>query len=414
MTMALWKSMQRSLFAMLLLSAVCVAQKATAPATVLLDTYNYIVGTQNIGTAYQFTDKSLLIEGGERIQEMGSNMMKIAIGPKYVHSHYAKQEDPNIHSITELAQSMDYKAVFNMPFSRYFLWTDCFSTYKKITPWHGHMNPAILAAEYKEVYDFTHYLLTTYNGTGKIFYLGNWEGDWLLLSGAPAKEKHGDEDVNPDAPQGMIDWGVTRQRAVDDARRDTPHKNVEVWYYIEANHVLKSIHDGKISVASSVLQAVNPDYVSFSSYDATNKNKDLNRDLPDALNYMQSKLKPKPGLPEKRVFIGEFGAPARSYSPDAQAQRIREVSAAAIKWGTPFVLYWQLYTSKVKEDDSQLAGFWLIDNHGIKQPAFYLYQHYFADAKAYVADFEKKNKRKPNEQEFQSFAYKWFTASGKP
>lgn len=405
-----------SLLAVFLFAGTLSAQTApdsgkTAQPQVSLDTFDYIIGTQNIGTAYQFTDQSLLIEGGEQILAMGSNMIKITMSPEYVKSHYAKEKDPNIQSLTDLAQMRDFKRLFAMPYSRYFIWTTAFSTHGKITPWHGHMKPEVLADEYREVYAFTKHLLTAYNGTGKTFFLGNWEGDWMLLSGVPGRNDPAMKskiDTAPDGPIGMIDWGVTRQRAVDDARRDTPHRNVQVWYYIECNQVLKSIREGRVSVASSVLQAVNPDYVSFSSYDATNQNKDLNRDLPDALNYMQSRLKPKPGLPEKRVFIGEFGAPARSFGPQQQSDRIREVSAAAIKWGTPFVLYWQLYNNEVK--GTEQAGFWLIDNNNVRQPAFYMYQHYYADAKAYVADFTKKNNRPPTDNEFQNYAYKWLTS----
>jgi hypothetical protein len=134
----------------------------------------------------------------------------------------------------------------------------------------------------------------------------------------------------------------------------------------------------------------------------------LNHDLPAALDFMQSRLKPKPGLPEKRVFIGEFGAPARSYNPQQQSDRIREVSAVAIKWGTPFVLYWELYNNEMSGPNQ--TGFWLIDDKNVKQPAYFMYQHYFAEAKTFVADFTAKNKRQPTDKEFQNYAYKWLTS----
>jgi len=298
-----------------------------------------------------------------------------------------------------------------MPFSRYFIWTAAFSTQKRITPWHGPIKPDVQAAEYKEIYDFTKYLLTTYNDTGKTFFLGNWEGDWMLLMSVPefaTSVTKGKLDAPPDAVQGMIDWGITRQRAVDDAKRDTQHKNVQVYYYIEANLVQKSVKQGRVSVASAVLPAVNPDFVSYSSYDSTNPDKDMEHDLPAALDFMQSKLKPKPGLPDKRVFIGEYGAPTVLFTPEKQAQRVREVSAAAIKWGTPYVIYWELYNNELT-DDKQQRGFWLIDDKDVKQPSYYTFQNYYADAKAYVAEFISKNKRQPSDKEFQRYAYTWLT-----
>jgi len=390
-----------------------VPAKAAAPAPIKtakpapLDTFNYIIGTQDMGSYYQFTDESLLKEGGDAILNMGSNMIKISIGPSYVKARYLKAKDPSIRSITDLARTPEYKDVFNMPFSRYFMWTYCFSTYNQVTPFHGHMKPELLAKEYQEVYDLTKYLLTTYNGTGKIFYLGNWEGDWHLLSGAPVKKNKWEEDVNPDAPIGMIDWLTARQRAVDDAKKATPHQNVNVYFYVETNLVQKSIKKNQVTVASSVLHDVNPDFVSYSSHDSTNPGTDMHHDLPAALDYMQSKLTPKPGLPEKRVFIGEFSAKGRIFTPQQQDEYVRDQIATSIKWGTPFALYWAIYCTSPND------GCWMIDDKGVKEPIYYTYQHYYADARAYIAGFQSKNQRKPNDTEFQAFAYKWFTTPEK-
>jgi len=378
--------------------------KAGTAGAAPLDTLDHIVGTQVIGSAYQFTDESLLKEGGDEILAMGSNMIKVSLGPSYVKARYIKEQDPNIHSITDLAKRPEYKDLFNMPFSRYFLWTYCFSTYNHVTPFHGHMKPDVLAKEYQEMYDLTKYLLTTYNGTGKIFYLGNWEGDWHLLSGAPVKKEKWEEDVNPDAPQGMIDWLTVRQRAVDDAKKATPHIDVNVYFYVETNLVQKSIKQGRVTVSSAALQEVNPDFVSYSSHDSTNPDKDMHHDLPVALDFMQSKLTPKSGLPEKRVFIGEYSSLARIFDPQKQDTFMRDIIATSIKWGTPLVLYWGLYTNSVKDKC------WLIDMDGVKQPAYYTYVNFDRDARAYVADTLKKTRHVPSDAEFRAFAYKWFTA----
>ncbi len=45
----------------------------------------------------------------------------------------------------------------------------------------------------------------------------------------------------------------------------------------------------------------------------------------------------------------------------------RHVMRAGLKWGCPFVLYWEMYNNEVTPDGRQ-RGFWLIDDHGIKQP----------------------------------------------
>jgi len=398
-----------SMAAVLLSAGMAVAQEPSAP----LDTNNYIAGTQVFSSNYQFTDKSLLVEGAEQIQGMGSNMIKFVLGPSYA-SYRHGIKDPKINSLTALAQEGDYKQVLDMPFSRYFMWVYAFSTAGKIFPLHGPIKPEILQSEYSEVYDLTKYLLTTYNGTGKTFYLGSWEGDWQLIAGAHPEvkdmEKRRAVDPLPDSPQAMASWASTRQRAIDDARRDTPHHDVEVWYYVEANMVQKSIREGRVSVASALVPLVNPDFVSYSAYDSTDPDKDLHNDLPKALDYMQSKLKPKPGLPQKRVFVGEFGAPTLHYTAQQQDARVRDVIATAAQWGTPFVLYWQLYNNELEPDGSP-RGFWLIDDKGVKQPVYFTLQHYYADARAYAAHFESVHKRKPTDAELRAFACSWFSGT---
>jgi hypothetical protein len=388
----------------------------TAPAAAPLDTYDYIAGTQVFSSSYHFTDKPLLVEGAEQINGMGSNMIKFILGPGYVKNRGGKK-DPNINSLTDLAQDAEYKKVFDMPFSRYFMWVYSFSTNGKIFPLHGPIRPEVLDQEYKEVYALTKYMLTTYNGTGKTFYFGSWEGDWQLIAGAKPEIKDMELrrviDPLPDSPQAMASWASTRQRAIDDAKRDTPHKNVQVWYYLETNMLQKSIKEGRVSVASAVVPLANPDFVSYSAYDSTDPDRDLHNDLPHALDYMQSKLKPKPGLPARRVFVGEFGAPTLHYTPQQQDARVRDVMATAIQWGTPFVLYWQLYNNEL-EPNGTPRGFWLIDDKGVKQPVYFTLQKYYADARAYVADFTKKNKRQPDDQEFERFAYQWFRTPVKP
>jgi len=376
-----------------------------------VDRYDYIASTQVIGPFHQVNPSPdpLLVDGGKQVMGMGSNIIKFTISPRYAENGYAKTRDPKINSLTQLAQEPSYKRLFAMPIATYVMWTYAFSTDKQLWPWHGHMKKEVLDAEYKEMYDFTKYLLSTYNGTGKTFLLGNWEGDWHLIEGAPRAKLKWETVPNPDAPQGMIDWLQTRQRAIDDAKRDTPHTGVQVYFYVECNLVQRSIKQHIASVAQDVLPSVNPDFVSYSSYDSTNPDKDLHHDLPTALDYMQSRLKPKPGLPEKRVFVGEYTSTRQDFAPLQQDAHMRDIIATAIKWGTPYVLYWELYNNVVNADGS-LQGCWLIDDKGVKQPAYYTYVNFDRDARAYVSASLKKTGHVPPTADFQAFAYKWFSS----
>lgn len=113
------------------------------------------------------------------------------------------------------------------------------------------------------MHDLARHLLTRYAGTGKRFYLGHWEGDWHLLQDYVTTN-----NPSPMAIQGMRDWLNTRQRTVDDARRDTPHAGVEVFLYAEVNRVRDAMRNGPESnqrLVNAVLPAVPElDHVSWS------------------------------------------------------------------------------------------------------------------------------------------------------
>jgi hypothetical protein len=416
MNVARSKVARRGMMVLMVLGGVVSAlgQSGNNPLSPV-DRYDYIASTQVIGAFHQLTPPADpgLVEGARQVLGMGTNIIKFAITPRYTDYGYAKTHDPKITSLTQLAQEPMYKQIFNMPFAHYVMWTYAFSTDHHIFPFHGHIRKEVLDDEYREMYEFTKYLLTTYNGTGKSFYLGNWEGDWHLIEGTPPAKNKWEIEPNSDAPEGMIEWLTTRQKAIDGAKRDTPHKDVQVWFYVETNLVQKSIKEGRVSVASAVLPFVNPDFVSYSSYDSTNPDKDMHHDLPIALDYMQSKLKPKPGLPEKRVFVGEYTSLASTLGAEQQNTRMRDVIATSVKWGTPFVLYWELYNNVVRIDGS-VEGCWLIDNNGVKQPAYFTYRNFDKDARSYVAVTYEKTGKTPSTADFQAFTSKWFTATVKP
>src|SRR5205807_1448409 len=81
-----------------------------------------------------------------------------------------------------------------------------------------------------ELYDLCCYLLRAGSATGKTFYLGHWEGDWELRGRAGSTK-----DPSADAISRKILWLNARQKAVDDAKRNTPHEGVDVFCYAEVN-----------------------------------------------------------------------------------------------------------------------------------------------------------------------------------
>jgi len=355
-----------------------------------LDTFNYAVGTQTIGAKYQFTKEPRIVETAKAILDMGSNAIKFSMGKGQAKKAAA---DLEINSLMELARDDPaHRQILDMPFAYYIIWAYPFGG----ASWSKPLSSEDRAKEYKEMYEFAVYLLKNYNGTGKSFYLGHWEGDWYL---------HANYDPNADVPeskiQGMIEWLTVRQKAVDDANKRTEHHDVAVYNYAEANLVKIGI-EGKKCMTNDVIPKVNLDFVSYSSYDTQHSPTELKA----ALDYIESKLQPKTGIPGKRVFIGEYGFPSCNVSPEEQDKRSRQVMRTGLEWGCPFVLYWEMYNNEVDKDGKQ-RGFWLINDKNEKQPVYHSHQRLYKQAKQYVADFKKHNGRVPTFDEYRKAAVEW-------
>ncbi|HYE17159.1 MAG TPA: hypothetical protein VEA69_01880, partial [Tepidisphaeraceae bacterium] len=340
-----------------------------------VDTFPYALGTQSIGPAYQFTDQPKLLESAVAVRELGSNVFKFALRPEYFGPRgNVADKHPTVRTLIDLARDEPtHRRVLDAGFAHTLVWAYALTP----KPWGETFAEADADKEYREIYALAVHLLRTYSGTGRAFYLGNWEGDWGLLGHYDAGR-----DPSPGRIASMTAWLKARQRAVDDARRDTPHRAVTLYHYVEVNLVAKAMA-GKPTVTNSVLPGVPVDFVSYSAYDSLQKH--VAADLPKALDYVESKLSPKPGLRGRRAFVGEYGFPAARFTPAQQDAKSREVMIAALTWGCPFVLYWQLYDNEVSPEGVH-KGFWLIDDKGVKQPVYETHRAYYAWARQHVAD----------------------------
>lgn len=383
-----------------------------------IDSYNFAISTQTVGPKYQFTKETTLVETALEIKKMGSNLLKFSMHPRYSTENYGLPHNNQINSLTKLATlEPSMKAVLDMDFKYYHIWTYGFSQYtpepadkkddtaqiKFINGYSKKYEKAL----YKEIFEFTKHLLTTYNNSGKIFYLGNWEGDWHLRS-----DYDRTKPANPNTIEGMIKWAKVRQKAIDDAKKKVKHNNVSVYNYIEVNLVAKGLNepDAKV-VTNSIVSVVNPDYVSYSSYDATNpyKTEDSIRvNLTKALDYIESHLSPKAGLPPgKRVWIGEYGSPSIKYNDEMQKLRSIWTIKTALDWGTPFVLYWEMYNNEIKAETGEQVGYWLIDNKGKKQPIWYTHNEFYKESKAFLKQYKSEHNQLPSFDVFRASAVKF-------
>ena len=171
-----------------------------------------------------------------------------------------------------------------------------------------------------------------------------------------------------------------------------------MYHYTEVN-LVKLAMAGKKTVTKDVLPKTSVDFVLYSSYDTQKSPTELKA----ALDFIESKLLPKPGITGKRVFIGEYGFPASAHSPEEQERLSRQVMRVAVTWGCPFALYWELYNNEVEENGTQ-RGFWLIYDKGVKQPVYHTHQRFYQRARQFMAESRIKNGYDPTAEDFARLA----------
>lgn len=364
-----------------------------------IEDYNYILGTQTIGPSYKHTSETMLVETAKQIKEMGSNVLKIALdATKY--SDIAGFEYSSVKGLLENEPS--FKEVMSMDFKYYFFWV-----YTPMVNRADGLSEQEKTDEYNAIYNLTAYLLEKFSETGKRFFIGHWEGDWELLDNYNSNQ----EKVEQSRIQGMIDWLNIRQQAIDDAKVNISHTNVDVFQYAEVNQVNAVIdHPDWDRMINRVIPYVSVDYVSYSSYESVqNLNyNDLNIQLSSTLDFIEDKLPVKNSISGKRVFIGEYGFPlVATKTQQEQDRRSRMVMKSALMWGCPFILYWEMYNNEVESNGTQ-RGYWLIDNTDRRQVVYFTHQSYYKEMKIWVYHFKSENKRLPDVDEFRNQAVSFF------
>lgn len=363
-----------------------------------VDRYNCRMSTTLIGGKYQFTTNNLLVEGAQVLTNLGINSYKFRLTDDG--GGYLTLPSNITNLMLEARDVAPYRAIFDMPTLKHYV----FWCYTFANPGNGSWNTGFTnalkqAKEYNEIYALTQYFLTNYNNSGKSFYLGHWEGDWstgLSTSGTTTT------NPPPTALQGMINWLNIRQKAVDDAMRNTPHTNVHVFNYTEVNRVLDTVNDSP-PYTNRVINGVVPyvtnlDYVSWSAYEI--------QDQPNVagwLDYAESFIPTNKSsqISGKRLFIGEFGWGA---SPEyTQAPLIQALDQTLFAWGCPFSFYWELYNNETNADGS-LQSFDLIDSNGTLTASYWLYARYWNAARLQMLAFKQQQGRLPTDAEFNALA----------
>jgi hypothetical protein len=330
---------------------------------------------------------------------MGSNILKITLAKKSPKIYGLPIK--KVKSTKELFLSnKDYKKVFDMDFKYIFAWVHSLTQVK----WKKGINKKEEQILYNEMFEFATFLLKEYNNSGKTFLIGNWEGDWLLHSGFDRHITPPKKDV-----KNMTKWFQIRQKAIDDAKKKTKHRNVQIYHYIELNLVLKGMK-GEVCIAEDVLPKVDVDLVSYSSYEAIKKRnfEEKTKTLTAIFNYLEKQLKPKKNIPfKRRVFIGEYGYHANINKPQSfinQHNETKEIMQLALDLDLPFALHWEMYNNEYDKKTGRSKEMSLINEQGKKTSLYFLHQAYYKKMNIYLKNYKTQFNKYPDNNLFKDKA----------
>jgi hypothetical protein len=315
------------------------------------------------GSGTQFAD------GCNAIADLGLSVLKVYCTCDYLTNYpleAAFSATPT--SVTQLAQTTEFatqlaRSEFPTVVLTVFTFANGSTNWWRVDPSNTRM-----AAEYAEIKALAVHLLTTYSGTGKRFIIQNWEGDWAF----------GDSFTpSVSIDRKMVDFYAaflgTRQRAVEDARRETAHSGVTVLNAIELNRVVDAkAHGERRRILRDISKRVQPDVISYSAYDSTIVDQGgwgANQAAWEAATrpVFKSALRSiKAAFPGAILQIGEFGFPEHEPPTDQDiAAMVQLVSDVAEEEGVEVFIYWQVFDNEVGGGGpGTYRGFWLVEPDG--------------------------------------------------
>jgi hypothetical protein len=410
-----------------------------------VEAYNLVIGSQQFGNGYSYGQTgNRTLDAARQFYRQGNRTFKMRISRRY-NSHDDFYQLSSVNSLATLAEHPQMEAIFNIPFQHYLFWVSTFAVpswqnqtrevgevpeqtwidfygenralyapdtfddpAKAPTPYQG-LSPVHAQRVYDEIYDLVVHLLQTYSGTGKSFYLGNWEGDWML-SGT---NTFTDQEIPGHRLQAMIDWANTRQKAINDAKAATPHNNVHVWFYVEMNKA-DWMRENWVCVANSVIPAL--DKIDFISISAYSLHKDGGIPAPTSqvhsdLDRIKAIIEAKPAAPDvtgSRVIIGEYG-----FQYNANHSNLvdlttanKESTMALLSWpgGTlRFILQWQFYDEAVT-DSGAPKEFAQIGDQNDRRPGYYMHENFYRQMRRWVDDRYRQDGIVPSAEAFEEQA----------
>lgn len=366
-------------FLTILLSFICINLNAQSPKVA------DILGVTHAGGKYALTSDYYLKEGADKVEALGSEMIKLWFTPKAADAYPYNSnwsQFGTLTSLTQLIQTSYFQNVITRSqFKTIFLVTTEYA-------WNGNPNntsgskwkDGLTQGEYdtlvNEFKELTIYLRTNPTLAGKTFVLQNWEGDNALNFDVDSRATYQDSCI-----AGMVQWLNARQDGITQGRNETVGSNVMVAGAAEFNHipVAGNVFNYKTGI-DYVVPNLHMDLYSYSNWSSGEGNE---WKIPLLLNHIKSKAPVSGTYGRNNIFMGEFGdremksntayihAHTDSSDNEQRASLGRQIEQS-IKWGIKWMVYWQMYCNGVRPGEiisgnateDQLQGVWLIRPDG--------------------------------------------------
>ena len=315
----------------------------------------FTAGIAHVAGNYGFSQSNFLVEGAQKISQLGSDSIFVYLTP-WFRSQYPDKSGSNWPaatptSVAQLAQAGPYDQLFHLPFKTIVLTVYSFAN-KDYLPGFA-QSQQMQDAEENEFYQLTKYLYSRFSGTGKTFILKNWEGDWVGMGG----QGNTNGNIPQNTAHDMIAWLKARQAGVTKARDEANDSSMEVLNGAEVNRVLDYAQQGLSRVINAVVPKVGADMVTYSSYDSTAIGNDagsMQKAFNLALQTIE-KLAPDPlGLGNRRILISEYGLYENQLA-GGTSWRSQAILSTASQAGIYGAFLWNLYDNECKQPNGQTA-----------------------------------------------------------
>src|SRR5579872_430763 len=315
----------------------------------------FTAGIAHVAGDYGFMPNNFLVEGAQKISQLGSDSIFIYLTPwfrtQYPDKSTANWPAANPTSVAQLAQTGPYDQVFKLPFKTIVLTTYTFANADYLPGMA--QSPQRQSAEENEFYQLAKYLYSSFSGSGKTFILKNWEGDWVGMGG----QGNMVGSIPANTVQDMIAWLKARQAGVTKARNEANDSSVQVLNGVEVNRVLDYAQQGLTRVINAVVPQVGADMVTYSSYDSTaigNDAPSMEKAFNQALQTID-KLAPDPlGMGKRRILVSEYGL-YENQLVGGTSWRSQAILSTASQYGIYGAFLWNLYDNECVQPNGQAA-----------------------------------------------------------